>query len=89
MKIYREREREKGAAAVCVCARDCLEMNATTVEAPVALLAAPHEACIYLAIAVVHSERISQQILLIFSDSCSTCFSPKLRRICIHIIHAP
>ncbi len=63
IKIYREREREKGVAVVCVCVcvcvRDCWEMNATSVEAPVALLAAPHEGHIYLAVAVVLSDRFS------------------------------
>jgi len=73
---------------VCVRAR-LLEMNATTVEAPVALLAAPHEGGINLAVAVVHSERIPRQILLLFSVSYSTCPSPAPRRICIYIIHAP
>jgi hypothetical protein len=49
---------------VCVCVRVCYKKNATTVEAPVALLATPHEGHIYLAVAVVNSERISQQILI-------------------------
>ena len=74
---------------VCACARVCGEMNATSLEAPVALLAAPQEGHIYLAVAVVIYKRIFQQILLLFSDRCSSCFSPAPRKICSYILPAP
>ncbi len=74
---------------VCVCVRDCYEMNATTVEAPVSLLAATHEGHIYIGVAVVLYKIISQQILPLFSDRCSSCFSPAPRRICSYILPAP
>ena len=65
--MYMEKERGRKelllrvcvCVCACVCVRDCYEMNATTVEAPVSLLAATHEGHIYLAVAVVLSERIS------------------------------
>ncbi len=66
-------EKEKGRkelrlrACVCVrvCVRDCYEMNATTVEAPVFLLAAPHEGHIYLAVALVLSENFPADLAAI------------------------
>ena len=44
-------------------------MNATAVEAPVALMAAPHEGHIYLAVAIVYSERISHKFPIAVSVS--------------------
>ena len=73
MEKERGRKELRLRVCVCVCVRDCYEMNATTGKAPVSLLAATHEGHIYLEAAVVLSDTISQQIMLLFSDSCSSC----------------